>query len=114
MKIYDPDALSRLAEIEGPAWQAEQERRQTSPYGFYAQLAAWHAKLAYRDSHPGDDVEDVPLRDFASSGLDVIYGSGGYSRYGVAPDGEVILLGWSVETLPAKKEKAEAAGIAVR
>jgi hypothetical protein len=113
MKIFEPNALGKMAEVEGPSWLSEQERRRSSPYGFYAQLDAWHAKLAYQRSHPDEEVGEVPLKDFAPGALDVIYGSGGYSRYAVTADGEIVLLGWSVETLPAKREKARAAGIVV-
>lgn len=105
--IYQQDALQRLAVVEGAHWLREQELRRDSPYGFYAWLQAWQAKVA-----AGPDYVEEPVRSFLErDGDGAIYGEGGYSRYTVRSDGEVLLS--SATTREAKRQAAVAQGIRV-
>lgn len=113
MRIDSDAAFAAMAFVEGEAWANLQTRHRNSPHGFFAFQTAWFAKQAYQAAHPHLDLAEHPLRDFSEGELDVIYGAGGYSRYSVLPDGEIVLLGWSVQSLPARRDKAEQVGIRV-
>lgn len=105
--IFQADALSRLAAVEGEAWLKQQGHQSRSPYGFHAWHTAWLAKTA-----AGPDYADSPVRDFLDgSGDGAIYGDSGYDRYVILPDGEVVLLAWSARH--EKRLLATAQGIRV-
>jgi hypothetical protein len=105
--IFDADALAKLAAVEGQPWAEQQARKRQSPYGFYAWLAAWQEKESLSETYP-----DASVRDFLENGDGTIYGDGGYARYVVCSDGELVLLGSS--TRDAKKAVAVAQGFTVR
>ena len=102
MNILDSDALDRLAAVEGEAWRRAQQN-DSGPYGFFAYQ---RAHLFKQNSVYANDP-DVSAGDFfqqlgISTGDGTIYGDGGFSRYSVQPDGEVVLLPWSVDHAPRK------------
>lgn len=111
--IFDEGALERLGQIEGRDWVRAQEKNPISPFGFMAYLAAW--QLRQESGYANDP--DVPVRDFLEllpggrSGDGAIYGEGGWSRYAVRHDGEIVLLDWSVEASARKREAAAQAGV---
>lgn len=87
--IHQQDALQRMAAVEGSRWLQYQETHRRSAYGFYAWLDAWHAKQG-----SGSEYLDEPVREFLEApGDGTIYGEGGYARYAVRTDGELVLLG---------------------
>jgi hypothetical protein len=78
MNIRDPRALARLARIEGEAWLRDQQRY-TSPYSFRGVRAVVEEAATYLEKFP-----DSTLRELASDiGSLVIYGAGGWQRYGL-------------------------------
>jgi len=105
--IDAPDALERLALVEGETWKAEQVARPDNPCGFLTYLRVF-LKLA----KPSASI-DEPIGHFVKGGDCAIYGNGGYSRYVVLPDGEVVLLAWSIEHRADKRARVQAAGIRV-
>lgn len=111
LNLQDPNALSTLITVEGEEWGRQQEARRNSPYGFYAHLEAFQSKVQYLAENPGTSANDFRLSDFGE--VAGIYGAGGYSRYAIAPDGEILLLGWSVDGLRERRERAIAAGITI-
>lgn len=89
--IYDDNALQLLAQIEGALWEQLQHASPSLGTSFFTWFGAWQAKQAseYRDS------ED-PLADFVEVSHDgVIYGEGGWHRWKVTAQGELVLLRWS-------------------
>lgn len=109
MHISDLTALDCLAKVEGSSWKAVQ-RAQPGPFSYFGWLAGWHAKQKLLVQHP--EYADYPISDFMDNpGDGMLYGEGGWSRYVVQADGEVVLLGWSCRE--AKQELARAAGIRV-
>lgn len=111
LHIADPDALARLVQVEGEHWLALQNQRPTASDGFYAWEEAWRLKASYVVEHP--DYADEPISSFIDNyhGDGAIYGEGGYARYVVRPDGEIVLLRWSVRQ--EKLERAASLGIAI-
>lgn len=105
--IHQADALQRMGAVEGPQWEQAQGKNLDSPYGFHAWLTAWNTKQAM-----GPDYAEDPVREFLSSpGDGVIYGDGGYARYAVRPDGELVLLGST--TRPERQRAARDQGFRV-
>ncbi len=90
-KIYDPDALDRMAAVEGEQWKQLQLSKRNNAYGFFAYLAAWQAiekegvvgEMTPHEAIMCDMVSGVKGSDGA------IYGNGGYTRYSVARDGTI-------------------------
>jgi hypothetical protein len=105
--ISDSDALERLARIEGEAWHREQIARPESPYGFHRYVRAFRELVASGLSL------DASVGHFVEGGDGAIYGEGGYSRYVVLRDGEVVLLAWSIEHRAEKRRTAQAAGVRI-
>ena len=100
--IYEPRALELLGAIEGDAWTRLQHAKPYLGTSFFAWLKAWQDKQAspYQGS-----VE--PLSDFMEVSHDgAIYGEGGWHRWRVAADGELILLGWSSREARIQQVKA--------
>jgi hypothetical protein len=88
--IHQPDALARMAAVEGSEWLAGQDRNRASAYHFPLWLEAWQLKVA-----AGDEKEDYPLDEYVvdrfNSAIEpAIYGNGGYHRYIVRPNGEIL------------------------
>lgn len=107
--VFDPDALFRLAELEGDEWLRTQEADPESPYGIHAWKRAWETRQALIQTNP--EYSDEPVSSFVEGGDGAIYGAGGWRRYVVAPDGELVLLGWSAT--PDACSRAEATGFRV-
>jgi hypothetical protein len=110
LKVNDPTALACLGEMEGTAWVALQQQKQHAPHSFFVMLAAWNQKVEMGYEH---DL-DYPLSDFmhdAPGDGHILYGSGGWRRYAVRPDGEIVLLRES--TTQEQCVKAESLGIRV-
>lgn len=103
MKITDPEAPIALAAIEGERWWATQNGDRTSPYGFFVWLEATRKAAV-----SGPSAAPV---DFVEGGDGAIYGDGGWRRYGVRQDGELVLMSWSATA--EGREKAAAHGIRV-
>jgi hypothetical protein len=116
-RIYDPDVVDRIGEVEGPRWAKMQRtgaglggdpaKNGTSVRAF---VDAWEVLQAELAASPGTTWTDrLNPQDFGGPGSDgSIYGEGGYV---VRPDGEVCLLRWS--TRPEKLELAERVGFRV-
>jgi hypothetical protein len=88
--IYQPEVLARMAALEGAEWLAEQLRSRASAYHFPIWLEAWQLKVA-----EGHAAEDYPLDEYIADRFPgavepVIYGNGGYHRYIVRPNGELL------------------------
>lgn len=108
--IQDLGALDGLAEMEGVDWRREQDARPESPYGFHAWKQAWDAKQRAVAEDPA--YADEPVASFLeSSGDGAIYGAGGWRRYAVALDGELVLMRWSATEEACAR--AEAIGLRV-
>lgn len=116
--VFDPDVLDRLAAVEGAPW-AEGQRTGAGLGGPPAEVAhtiaafqaAWttlQAELAGTGETWGGTLDPG---DFGGPRGGTIYGEGGYARYVVRGDGEVVLLGNS--TRPEKVTLARAAGFRV-
>lgn len=105
VRIDDPDALDKMAEIEGENWKKLQEQRPESAYGFHAYLNGW------KEIEAEGLVGEVSPREAVPGGDGAIYGEGGYSRYSVNSKGEIVLLKWSAR--PEKIEKAMQLGFTV-
>ncbi len=108
VRLTDPDALERLAALEGESWLQEQYRRPTSPYGFLAMRAAWDARAASEFAHD----ESVSFTDFMDTPNRVLYGEGGWARFMVSDEGIITLLAGT--TRPAKASRALELGFDVR
>ena len=74
-----------MARIEGIYWKEHQNGDPHGMYSFDAFLQAWRVQQAcFEEGH-----EPISL-DVQGNGA--IYGSGGWHRYGVRSDGEIIFL----------------------
>jgi len=106
--IYDPDALDKLAELEGQRWLADDLRM----WQQYRSGNTAHAfQFAWWETHkPGVlGPQDLPFwKDYFAGDmgieLGVIYGDGGYARFMVTDAGEIVL-----EASSTRKEKVERA-----
>jgi hypothetical protein len=106
--ITDPDALDKMAELEGQRWLKTQQQNPESHYSFPAYLNAW--KEIEAEGIQGEDVSWA-FRELLHGGDGAIYGDGGYSRYTVTNHGEIVLQGWS--THADKIAKAKQLGFSV-
>lgn len=89
--IYQPDALELMGLVEGEEWLQQQKLKTACPYSFPIWLEAWNLKMAAGL----DKDDDSPLADFISDRFElsispVIYGKGGFHRYVVQPNGEIL------------------------
>lgn len=114
MSVYinQPDAINILEALEGPRWRRLQDPDRLSPFGFYAYLETWE----WRNANPswlGESVAGCMEEAIGQQGDGAIYGEGGYARYCVMGDGELVLLGWSVKYRPEKVELAKSLGVSV-
>lgn len=103
--IYQNDALDLLAKVEGDAWKFLQERRPESPQGFYAWLNAW--RRLEEEGYAGE----CPVGLYVEGNDGCIYGEGGYARYRVCRDGELVL--WRSSTNQDHARMAEEQGFLV-
>ncbi|MNR71695.1 hypothetical protein D3C71_23280 [compost metagenome] len=85
VRIDDANCLALLAQMEGPAWVRLQQARPERPYSFLYLLAAWTASQEAQHRAVGAEA-----RDFLEHGEPVIYGEGGYHRYVLRTDGELV------------------------
>lgn len=90
-KIFDPDALDRMARVEGEAWRQKQEADKTSAFGFYAYLAGW--RVIEKEGYVGEaspyEAIAMDMVPGVKGGDGAIYGDGGYARYTVTRDGTI-------------------------
>lgn len=108
--IQAADALDKLTAMEGADWRREQDARPDSPYGFHAWKRGWDTRQRAVAEDPA--YADEPVASFLESGGDgAIYGAGGWRRYAVALDGELVLMRWS--TTADACSRAEAIGFRV-
>src|SRR5271166_3215965 len=113
--IYDTDALDKLAELEGQRWLQDDQRM----WQKYRSGNTAHAfQFAWWETHkPGVlGPQDLPFwKDYFAGDmgieLGIIYGDGGYARFAVRDDGEIVLEGSS--TRAEKIERAEQLGFRV-
>ena len=97
--IYQEDAKDRIAKVEGADWLIHQERFGHTRNGFDSVLEEWQkinvmmtadlASFAARKCMDPKDARDMESlkRETLS---DTIYGAGGWNRYIVRYDGEII------------------------
>lgn len=111
INIDQPDALAKLISVEGEEWGRLQERMRGSPYGFYAHFWAYQRRLKYIIDYPEEKAVDAPLSEFAD--VRGIHGAGGFSRYQVAANGDISILGSSIEGFPEKRMRVLDAGIPI-
>jgi len=105
--IDAPDALDRLAQVEGESWKREQLAKPDNPFGFQTYLRA------FRELSKSGVTVDEQVGCFVEGGDHAIYGNGGYSRYIVLADGEVVLLAWSLDGRVEKRNRVQSAGIRI-
>lgn len=112
--IYDANAYDKLTEVEGARWRRHAdelyEANRDKPRGTGRGYCFQDFKATW-DATRGTAYEDVWL-DCGEPPLQVIYGAGGYARYAVHKDGEIVLLSGS--TTAERCTKARAAGFTVR
>ncbi len=105
-RISDPDALDRIARVEGEPWKKLQQSRQNSAQGFFAYLRAWQAleKEGYVGELSPSEAINMDLVPGVRGADGAIYGEGGYTRYRVDRQG-VIHFDYGL----ARKEKQQKA-----
>lgn len=109
LKVNAPNALACLGEMEGASWVTLQQQRPRAPHSFFVMVSAWNKKVELGYEH---DL-DYPLSDFmddAHGDSHILYGSGGWRRYAVRPDGEIVLLRESTTT----EQCAKAGSLGIR
>lgn len=108
MAVYltDSDVGERLTAVEGRAWYASVGHRQVAAY-----QRAFQAFLTELAGEPWNASDSPWLNDGGRTLEPAFYGDGGYSRYRVAGDGELIL--WGTSTRPEKAREAQAQGFTV-
>lgn len=111
MNISQLSAFEALSAIEGDAWRHHQKTHQTSPDGFFAHFEAYKRRLKYVIEYPEEKAGKLPLSEF--NNVRGILGADGISRYHVEPDGEIVLVGSSIECFPHKRLAARQAGIEI-
>jgi hypothetical protein len=93
MPIYisEENALSKMTEIEGQKWQAQQEEDHTANCSFYLFHSVWEKELK---GNYDLIAKGVKLGCFISSPNNdgAIYGSSGFNRYAVRVDGRIFFL----------------------
>lgn len=88
IRITTPDVVARIAEIEGDDWakrQKDSTRQCSVAFVLTAVLMAEVAQKKYQDS----TIRDLALDIVGSGGL-VIYGAGGWNRYTLDAECNVI------------------------
>lgn len=91
-RIFDADALDRMAKVEGVAWRRKQIEDKSSPHGFFAHLKAWEEieRQGYRgEISPGEMINMGEVPGVKGTGDGTIYGEAGYARYKVSKDGTI-------------------------
>ncbi len=106
MHITDPNLSSTLAKIEGNDWlHYERGAANVEPF------VQAYKKLEAMGEIPFGDAIDPRWLIEGYTGDCVIYGAGGYARYRVHGDGEVVLIRGT--TRPEKEALAESLGVRV-
>lgn len=124
--INQPDALSLMAQVEGGRWHQHQLSHPRSETGFLVWFSAfcWRLSQEGRDEleRNGMDPNDLPLAEVIGAGFvpvdsstvqGVIYGAGGYNRYKVLGDGEIVFLS-SFAVDGSARSRAASLGFSVR
>lgn len=124
--INQADALARMAQVEGDRWHRHQLSNPRSETGFLVWLSAFYWRLSKegRDEleRYGMAMDDVSLEEIIGLGFvpvdsttvqGVIYGAGGYNRYKVLSDGEIVFLS-SFAIDDTARTKAANLGFSVR
>jgi hypothetical protein len=107
--IYQQDALELLAEMEGEAWLAEQHINTASSYHFPIWREAWDLKVAAgHEKDDGAHLEDYISDRFELSISPIIYGKGGFHRYLVRPNGEILFS--RMHSIARRVPQAQAVG----
>jgi hypothetical protein len=106
-----------IAKVEGPDWLIHQQRFGGTRNGFDSVLEEWQKinammskDLAAFAANKGMDAQDAyDMHSLKSETLsDTIYGAGGYHRYIVRYDGEIVFSRY--HSRPVRIEDAERAG----
>lgn len=115
--IFQADAKDRIAKVEGSQWLEHQERFGNTRNGFDRVLEEWHtvnvmmqrdvAALAAQKGMDASDRRDMEALN-SETLSDTIYGAGGWNRYIVRYDGEIIFSRY--HSTPARIEDAKNAG----
>ncbi len=107
--VYQEDALDKLIEVEGERWGREVKAGLMRNCDLATLLEAWKV---YQVEFP-ENKDNISPRVALDRGESCIYGSGGYSRYFVKFDGEIVLLAWSAD-LRGTIDRAKAAGFSIQ
>ncbi len=114
VRIDDPDVVDVMGQVEGPAW-ARSQVGSRSGYAVPAFVEAYRKLLEVARAEgvsPEEFDANVNPRDWDGPDSDgTIYGEGGYARYVVRSNGEVVLVASS--TRPEKIAIARRVGIKV-
>jgi hypothetical protein len=89
--INQPDALDRMGIVEGERWKTHQCGDPEGPCSFNAFLRQW-TELHEWARQEGMDDEELKAISITIDGNGAIYGEGGWHRYAVRGDGEIIFL----------------------
>ena len=101
--IYEPDALERLVEIEGPEYRRCAKKEYFGDCALEAFLEKWNT--VFRDNEPLRRARPFAI-DVKGTGA--IYGVGGWNRYIVLNTGEIMLIKFL--SYPKFIERAKRAG----
>lgn len=110
--IYQPDALDRMALVEGTSWKEHQNGDPDGPYSFNGFLTFWREWANYAQSEGIDIADDVFSLEVENN--TAIYGAGGWHRYAVRSDGEIIFLAHFCENPQRYRPLVEKAGFRIR
>ena len=89
VRITDPDALDKMAQIEGDGWKRQQDQDRKSAYGFWAFHDLW-VRLASGEHEDEDWYR--PDDNLTVEGNPATYGDGGWNRYFVRrSDGRIVI-----------------------
>ena len=103
--VQQPNALALLTQLEGDRWLQQQHRFPYSETGFFVWLAAFNWRFSKEGAEElgrnGIEAIDLPLAEIIDGGFILvdsatgslgIYGAGGFHRYSVLSDGEIVFL----------------------
>lgn len=112
--IYDEDAFEKMVEVEGEDYRRFRDKIRFGICSFEAFLETWK-KL---DSENTEFKNDRPGFSIGVDRNGAIYGAGGWHRYIVRNDGEILFLraaarGWPCDYHKEYVEKARAAGFRI-